>query len=68
MHFLIFTHDARGCVAPEGECVHIRQSTSAYVIAATNMLHFQHCKICHNMLQVQLCIETLDGFECVNEF
>ena len=35
------------CTTPEGECVYIRQSTSAYVI--TNMLHFQHSKICPNL-------------------
>ena len=33
---------ARGRAAPEGECVYIRQSTSACVI--TNMLHFRHSK------------------------
>ena len=32
---------------PEGECVYIRQSTSACVI--TNMLHFQHYKTCPNL-------------------
>ena len=37
---LIYTHDARGRAAPEGECVYIRQSTSAYVI--TNIFHFRH--------------------------
>ena len=37
----IYTHDAQGHAAPEGECVYIRQSTSACVI--TNMLHFRHC-------------------------
>ena len=40
---LICTHDVRGRAAPEGECVHIRQSTSACV--TTNMLHFRHSKI-----------------------
>ena len=25
-------HDTRGCVVPEGECIYIRQSTSAYII------------------------------------
>ena len=35
-------HDAQRCVAPEGECVYIKQSTSACVI--TNMLHFRHYK------------------------
>ena len=39
---LIHTHDIRGRAAPDGECVYIRQSTSACVI--TNMLHFQHSK------------------------
>ena len=39
---LICTHDARGRAAPEGECGHIRQRTSACVI--TNMLHFRHSK------------------------
>ena len=33
-------HSARGRTAPEGECIYIRQSTSACVI--TNMLHFWH--------------------------
>ena len=32
----------RGHAAPEGECMYIRQSTSACVI--TNMLHFWHSK------------------------
>ena len=39
---LIYTHDAQGRAAPEGECGYIRQSTSACVI--TNMLHFRHSK------------------------
>ena len=39
---LIYTHDARGHAAPEGECVYIRQSTSACVI--TNIFHFRHCQ------------------------
>ena len=34
---------ARGRAAPEGECVYIRQSTSACVILR-NMLHFRHSK------------------------
>ena len=29
---LVYTHDARGHTVPEGECVYIRQSTSACVI------------------------------------
>ena len=40
-------YDAQGQTAPEGECVYIRQSTSARVI--TNMLHFQHSKIQPNL-------------------
>ena len=32
-------HDARGRAAPEGECIYIRQRTSACVI--TNIYHFQ---------------------------
>ena len=39
---LIYTHDARGHAAPSGECIYIRQSTSACVI--TNVLHFRHSK------------------------
>ena len=42
VHCLICTHDAQGRAAPEGECGHIRQCTSACV--ATNMLHFRHSK------------------------
>ena len=38
---LIYTH------SPKGECVYIRQSTSACLI--TNMLHFQHYKISPNL-------------------
>ena len=37
---LIITHNAQGCTAPKGECIYIRQSTSACFI--TNMLHFWH--------------------------
>ena len=37
---LIYTYDAQGCTAPEGECVYIRQSTSACVI--TNIYHLRH--------------------------
>ena len=44
---LIYMHDARGCAAPEGECIYTRQSTSACVI--TYMLHFQHYRICPNL-------------------
>ena len=39
---VIYMHDAQGHAAPEGECVYIRQSTSACVI--TNMLYFRHSK------------------------
>ena len=49
---LIYTHDARGRAVPEGECIYIRQSTSACVI--TNMLHFQHSKICPNFMAVSV--------------
>ena len=44
--------------APEGECIHIRQCTSAY--AATNMLHFQYSIICHNMF-TNAALEILNG-------
>ena len=44
---LIYMDDTQGRTAPEGECVYIRQSTSACVI--TNMLHFRHSKICPNL-------------------
>ena len=37
---LIYAHDAHGSAAPKGECVYIRQSTSACVI--TNIYHFKH--------------------------
>ena len=47
---LIYMHDAQGHAAPEGECVYIRQRTSACVI--TNMLHFRHYKICPNLTYV----------------
>ena len=40
-------HNARGHTAPKGECIYIRQSTSACVIIT--MLHFQHYKICPNL-------------------
>ena len=39
---LVYTHNARECAVPKGECAYIRQSTSACVI--TNMLHFRHSK------------------------
>ena len=35
-------HNAQGCTAPEGDCICVRQSTSACVIA--NMLHLRHSK------------------------
>ena len=37
---LIYMYDVQGRAAPEGQCIYIRQSTSAHVI--TNMLHFRH--------------------------
>ena len=36
----IYTHDAQGHAAPEGECGYIRQNITACGI--TNMLHFLH--------------------------
>ena len=43
-----------------------------YPYAKTNMLHFQHSKICQNLLMLISAaltyIETLDGFDCENEF
>ena len=35
---------------PRAEGIHIRQSTSAHV--TTNMLHFQHSKICPNLMSI----------------
>ena len=43
----IYVHDAQGHAVPEGECIYIRQSTSACVI--TNMLHFWHSKTRPNL-------------------
>ena len=46
-------------MTPEGECVYIRQSTSACVI--TNMLYFRHSKICPNLKEnVQLAYIVTD--------
>ena len=57
---LIYTHDARGRAAPEGECIYIKQSTSACVM--TNMLHFRHSKICPNLKEnVQLVYIVTDA-------
>ena len=65
---LIHMHDARGHIAPEGECIYIRQSTSVCVI--TNMLHFQHYKICLNLkFTVQLAyIVTNTDSDCGKYF
>ena len=41
-----FADDAWWHTAPEGECVYIKQSTCSCIV--TNMLHFQHSKICPN--------------------
>ena len=43
----ISTHDNQGHAPPKGEYIYIRQNTSACVI--TNMLHFQHFKICPSL-------------------
>ena len=45
---VIYTHDAQGHTAPEGECGYIMQSMSTCVII--NMLHFQHSKIHPNLI------------------
>ena len=44
---LIYAHNAEGHAAPEGECIYIRQSTSACAI--TNMLHFWYYKNLPNL-------------------
>ena len=46
MVFLIYTQDARGHTAPEGECVYIRQSTSACAIINTVCYISSTLKIC----------------------
>ena len=55
---LIYTHDAGGRTAPEGEYVYIRQSMNACVI--TNMLHFRHSTPNLN-LTTQLAYIVLDA-------
>ena len=59
---LIYTHDARGRAAPEGECVYIRQSTSAWDI--TNMLHFPVLERLPNLSKVSLVVFIIKGARC----
>ena len=57
-------HDARGCAAPEGECVYIRQSMSACVI--TNIHHFRTLKNWPNLKEncSAIFIVWIVGFDC----
>ena len=56
---LIYTHDALGRAAPEGECGYIRQSTSAWDI--TNMLHFLYSALLNLPSELSICFSYIVG-------